>query len=72
MILYFLNICFHLHFNTFNGRISRIVNIIFSLIGMRLDKSWMKIIDRTQLVYEKGVIDFIEVAFIDLEEGKLI
>ena len=39
---------------------------------MRLDKSWMKIIDRTQLVYEKGVIDFIEVAFIDLEEGKLI
>jgi len=44
----------------------------FSLICMGLDKSWMKIIDRTQLVYEKGVIDFIEVAFIDLEEGKLI
>jgi len=39
---------------------------------MGLDKSWMQIIDRTQPLYEKGVIDFIEFAFTDLEEGKLI
>jgi len=39
---------------------------------MRLDKSWMKIIDRTQPLYEKGVIDFIEFAFTNLGEGKLI
>jgi len=38
---------------------------------MGLDKSWMQIIDRTQLLYEKGVLDFIEFAFTDLEEGKL-
>ena len=39
---------------------------------MGLDKSWMQIIDSTQPLYEKGVIDFIEFAFADLEEGKLI
>jgi len=39
---------------------------------MVLDKSWMQIIDITQHLYEKEVIDFIEFSFIDLEEGKLI
>jgi len=39
---------------------------------MRLDKSWMQIIDRTKSLYEKQVIDFIGFAFTNLEEGKLI
>jgi len=39
---------------------------------MGLDKSWMQITDRTQPSYEKGVIDFIEFAFTNLKEGKLI
>jgi len=32
----------------------------------------MQIIDCTQSLYDKRVIDFIKVAFNDLEEGKLI
>jgi len=39
---------------------------------MRLDKSWMQTIDRTQPLYEKGIIDVIEFAFTDLEKGKLV
>jgi len=39
---------------------------------MGLDKSWMQTTDKTQPSYEKRVIDFIEFAFTDLEEGKLI
>jgi len=41
-------------------------------MGMGLDKSWMQIIDITKPLYKKGVIDFIEFAFTDLEAGKLI
>jgi len=39
---------------------------------MGLDKSWMQIIDRTQLLHEKEVIDFIEVVVTDLEEGNVL
>jgi len=39
---------------------------------MELDKKWMQIIDRTDPLDEKGVIDFIEFAFNGFEEGKLL
>jgi len=39
---------------------------------MNLDKKWMQIIDRTNPLYEKGVLDFIEFAFNGFEEGKLL
>jgi len=38
-------------------------------MGMELNKSWMQIIDRTEPLYEKGVLNLVEFTFTDLGEG---
>ena len=51
--------------------ISHSENIIFFFYRMELDKKCFQIINMTDPLYEKGVIDFIEFAFNGFEEGKL-